>query len=250
MNITCILLNLNRSELAIQTIRQNLFNAGYSAKVYLIDNGSRSDEYQKVLGSFPFSRAFHVEHNLGVSGGLNLGIHLAMQDGADAVVTLANDILMPDGWLLHMARYATAIPETGTVGIHCVESIGEKSMMHGLEVQRWPVAFGNVLIPRGVIEKIGYYNTDFDPYGTQDHDFAMRAEKEGFVHYYIPGLKSTHIGHDVGNGTEYRKMKDESLQRAHLKGLQWSQWYEKNGVYLPYDQEEIILNKQQYYGEA
>lgn len=249
MKITCILLNLNRSELAIRTIRHNLFNSGYSAKVYLIDNGSFLHEYQQVLGTYPFDRAFHVEQNLGVSGGLNLGINFALQDGADAVVTLANDILMPDNWLLHMARYATAIPETGTVGIHCVESVGQVTQMHGLDVQRWPVAFGNVLIPKQVIDTIGYYNTDMDPYSVNDADFANRATEKGFIHYYIPGMKSEHIGHDVGSGTEYRKMKDESLAKGGIKLKQWAEWYKKNGVYLPYDQEEQIINKNQYFGE-
>lgn len=250
MNITCILLNLNRSDLAIQTIRQSLFNAGYSAKVYLIDNGSKPEEYMKVLGSFPFTRAFHVEQNLGVSGGLNLGIQFAMQDGADAVVTLANDILMPPNWLVTMARYATAIPETGTVGIHCVEHLPGKSSLNGLDLHRADVAFGNVLIPKRTIDEIGYFNTNFDPYGVQDADYAYRATQKGLIHYYLPELRSIHIGHDVGNGTEYRKMKDESLDKVWKRAEIWRHWYGLNGVYLPYDQEETILNKQQYYGEG
>lgn len=249
MNITCILLNLNRSDLAIKTIKNNLYNAGYSAKVYLIDNGSELSEYQKVLGSYPFTRAFHVEQNLGVSAGLNLGIHFAIEDGADAVVTMANDILMPDNWLLNMARYASAIPETGTVGIHCVEQLGGVIRINGLNAHKAEVAFGNVLIPKRTIEEIGFYNTNFDPYGVQDADYAFRATQKGLVHYYIPDLSSIHIGHDVGNGTEYRKMKDESLEKVWKRAEQWRHWYGINGVYLPYDQEETIINKQQFYGE-
>jgi hypothetical protein len=48
----------------------------------------------------------------------------------------------------------------------------------------------------------------------QDRDYAERATIAGFTNYYIPELRSEHIGHDVGNNTEYRQMKDESLQCA------------------------------------
>lgn len=248
MKVACIFLNHNRSDLAIKTINHNFYNSGYNADVFLVDNGSEHSEVQRVVNAYNFKEIVILEKNIGVSGGLNQGIFSAKN--YDAVVTLANDILMPENWLSEMVRYAQGIPETGTVGIHCVESIGATTMVHGLPVQRWAVAFGNVLIPMGVINKIGYFNTDFDPYSVQDADFAYRAEKAGFIHYYIPGMKSEHIGHDVGNGTEYRKMKDESLAKAAQKSLQWKGWYKNNGVYLPYDQEEVILNKNQFYGEA
>lgn len=250
MKVTVILLNHNRSNLTSKVIRQNFFNSGYNADVYLIDNGSHEREYHAVLSMFRFTRDFHVEQNLGVSGGLNLGIQFAIQDGSDAVVMMANDILMPDNWLKSMVEHAEAIPNTGTVGIHCVEHIGGLTYINGKKVHLWDVAFGNVLIPMTTIEQIGFYNTDLDPYSVNDADFAYRAKSKGLIHYYIPEMKSTHIGHDVGTGSEYREMKDRSLQIGGQKALQWKQWYKENGVYLPYDQEEAIINKNQYFGES
>jgi hypothetical protein len=74
--------------------------------------------------------------------------------------------------------------------------------------------FGNNFFTRELIDTIGGYNTEYDPYGMQDRDYAERATIAGFTNYYLPELRSEHIGHDVGNGTEYRLMKDESLARA------------------------------------
>jgi hypothetical protein len=48
----------------------------------------------------------------------------------------------------------------------------------------------------------------------QDSDYATRSLIAGFTNYYVPDMRSEHIGHDVGNGTEYRRMKDESLAKG------------------------------------
>lgn len=183
----------------------------------------------------------------GLSAAFNEGLKDSLD--YDAVVFMANDIELPERWLADMVHYATHIPNTGTIGFHTVESLPNPKEVNGLKIWEVLCAFGDTLITKQAIDKVGFFNTDFDPYGTQDYDYSWRVSKVGLLNYYIPG-EAIHVGHDVGNGTEYRKMKDESLARAHAKANHWFQWYEKNGVYLPYDQEEVIINKNQFYGEA
>lgn len=186
----------------------------------------------------------------GISAAINAGIKEAMLREADAVVTMANDILMPEQWLAKMVHHAEAIPETGTCGFHTVENIGGLTNRGGLDVHEWPVAFGNILIPKHTIEKIGYFNTDFDPYGTQDADYAYRATKAGLIHYYIQGSRAEHIGHDVGDGSEYRKMKDEGLSKAGERFTHWKHYYDQTeNIYLPFEQHDSIILMEQYYGE-
>jgi len=86
-------------------------------------------------------------------------------------------------------------------------------------------------------DAVGYFNTDHDPYGMQDSDYSYRLHKAGFLNYYIHGMNSTHVGADVGNGSEYRKMKDESLNLLWRKGEQWLEYYKNTGnIYLGYEQ--------------
>jgi predicted glycosyltransferase involved in capsule biosynthesis len=106
--------------------------------------------------------------------------------------------------------FAERVSKTGIIGIHCVEEL--PPLVDGVHKTHTP--FGDNFITRELIDAIGGYNEAYDPYGMQDRDFAERATIAGFTNYYLPDLKSEHIGHDVGNGTEYRAMKDESLQRA------------------------------------
>jgi GT2 family glycosyltransferase len=168
----------------------------------------------------------------GIASAINDGIDYAKKNGHDAIVTCANDIQLPNDWLKHMVHYAQTIPNTGMCGIHCVESLEDQTEMNGLMVHHAKIAFGNVLITMKAIEDIGYMNEDYDPYGMQDSDYGLRLNNSGYFNYYIPNLKAEHIGHDVGNGTEYRKMKDEGLALCDQKWYYWTKHYSENGYKL------------------
>ena len=187
MNVNIIFLDYDRHQFTEQVRRHNFANAGH--EFTLIDVDMK-----------------------GISAAINKGIQ--MSRGSDAVVTMANDILMPDNWLLKMVEAAKAIPNTGMCGIHCVEGLGDFKEINGVTVHPNYTAFGNVLIPFKAIDEIGYFNPDFDPYGMQDADYAYRLNNTGYLNYYLHGLKAEHLGHDVGQPSDYRRMKDEGLAKA------------------------------------
>lgn len=205
MNVTIILLDYLRHDHTETVKRVNLNNAGHPFELVTIDRK-------------------------GISAAINEGIHQA----TDSVVTMANDILMPNNWLYDMVRYAERIPNSGMVGIHTVES--QTNYNHELGI--WECCpFGNVLITKEAIEKVGYFNLDLDPYSVNDMDYYNRCCLAGLRSYYIPG-KCEHIGHDVGEQTEYRKMKDRSLEQLWRRGEWWYNYYKKTGnIYLGYEQD-------------
>ncbi len=170
----------------------------------------------------------------GVSAAINEGIAQAPSD----VVTMANDILMPDNWLAKMLQAKTLIPNSAMIGFHTVEGLDAKQIVNGLPIwEQCP--FGNVLITKQAIDKVGYFNLDLDPYSVNDRDYWMRCTLAGLRSYYIEG-QAEHIGADVGSGTEYRKMKDESLDRLWRKGEQWLEYYKSTGnIYLSYTQDKL-----------
>lgn len=165
----------------------------------------------------------------GIASAINDAIDLCHLREYDALVTCANDIEMPDDWLKHMVDHAQSIPNTGMCGMHCVESIEKITEINGKSVHPTFTAFGNVLIPMKAIRMIGYFNEDYDPYGMQDGDYAYRLNKAGFINYYIPRMNQNHLGNDVGNGTEYRKMKDDGLALADEKWKKWCNYYDSTG---------------------
>jgi hypothetical protein len=167
----------------------------------------------------------------GVSAAINEGIAQASGN----VVTMANDILMPNNWLADMLHYANQIPNSAMVGMHTVEGLPAPTEINGLKI--WEtIPFGNVLITKQAIDKVGYFNLDLDPYSVNDRDYWMRCELAGLISYYIPG-SAEHLGNDVGQTTDYRKMKDESLNLLWRKGEQWLEYYKNTGnYYLGYEQ--------------
>jgi len=209
MKIACLFLTCNRPELSIRCIQQNFFNADKDADVFLIDNGSSYENLNTIAEVYPFTRRISFLENKGIAAAINKGISLT-QD-YDAIVTLANDILMPQGWLRAMAEAAQRIPDTGMVGVHCVEAMPPISELGVHEIF---TPFGNVLITRKALDAAGYFSPNYGMYGMDDSDYAFRLQRMSFRNYYVPDLHSEHIGHDVGNGSEYRKMKDDSLNKA------------------------------------
>lgn len=204
MKVNVIFLDYDRHQFTKEVMDKNFSNAGHDFSSTIIDMK-------------------------GISAAINKGIQLSK--GCDAVVTMANDILMPDNWLAKMVEAAKAIPNTGMCGIHCVEGLGDFKEINGVKVHPNYTAFGNVLIPFSAINQIGYFNPDYDPYGMQDADYAYRLNNTGHINYYLHGMKSIHLGHDVGQPSDYRRMKDEGLSAAGEKWSRWTKQYEESKDY-------------------
>jgi GT2 family glycosyltransferase len=166
----------------------------------------------------------------GIARAINYGI--SRSDKFDAIVTMANDILMPENWLQRMVEAAYAIPNTGMCGIHCVEMLGERTYINDIPIHKADAVFGNVLIPMQAIEKIGKFNEVYDPYGMQDSDYSFRLKQTGHLNYYLGGLTAEHIGHDVGQDTPYRKMKDEGLSKCDKLWAQETAKYQATNNYV------------------
>lgn len=204
MKVNVILLDYQRHDFTQQVKNVNFSNAGY-----------------------PFDHI--VVDMIGIAKAINYGI--SQSKGYDAIVTMANDILMPDNWLDRMVQAAKAIPETGMCGIHVVEGINPMSTINGIQVHLQDASFGNVLIPMKAIEKVGHFNEVFDPYGMQDSDYGYRLKQTGHLNYYLNDLRAEHIGHDVGQQTDYRKMKDEGLSKCDVLWAQETKRYHETENY-------------------
>jgi glycosyltransferase involved in cell wall biosynthesis len=212
MLVNVILLDYERHDFTQRVKDVNFNNAGYEFDYVIVDMK-------------------------GISRALNHGIFQSRT--YDAIVTMANDILMPDNWLSRMVDAMITIPNSGMIGIHTVEQINEPRTINGLQVHIQEAVFGNVLIPMKAIDKIGYFNEAYDPYGMQDRDYSYRLQMTGHLNYYLNGLRAEHIGHDVGQQTEYRKMKDEGLSRCDYLWAQETGKYNESENYTIFQSEYL-----------
>jgi GT2 family glycosyltransferase len=224
MKVCVVQLYKDRIDLTRQSINQNFYNSGYNAITCLVDDGSKEQ-----FMFYPFDKIIINGEHKGISYSINQGIKYAVNQNCDAIAVLANDILMPNDWLKTMVEHIKDIPHTGFCGIHCVEDAGTQTNINGRIVNVSENVYGNVIIPMKVIDAIGFFNEDYDPYGVQDSDYCYRMNKVGFINYYVNGLRSDHIGFDVGQNSEYRKMKDASLEEKWHRLSYWKDYYDQNG---------------------
>lgn len=218
MKVAVLLLTCGRAEMTAKVWPHNLNNAGYEHGLFWFDNGSTHAEYGEILGTslfFPIEWFYYSNTNLGIAIGLNRMIEAAFRRGFDMVVSMANDILEPDNWLLERVQAAQAIPNTGIVTIPVVSSLmyTEKEV-NGIRINEGGQLIGNFLLTRAAYDKVGLYCTQYGTYGPLDLDYCDRCKAAGLRYYYLAGRMAEHIGTVDSNPPEYQQGKDASLKQS------------------------------------
>lgn len=203
------LLTLDRFDITKRCVHNTLLNAGTAQYELLIcDNGSQD---QRII-----SYAHNVwEPDVHILNKENRGIApmhnqmLTMAKG-DFFCLIGNDIELPPGWLDELVETYKKIPNAGMAGVHCVQDLFPVQNINGVDVRPGWNIFGTMFWSREVFNKIGYFNPAYAPYGLDDSDYHYRLNKSGYINFYLKDARSTHVAEDVGEKSEYRKMKDES----------------------------------------
>ncbi len=220
--------------------------------VVVVDNGSSKafTNDSKNYNNFKL-HILRSEENLGFSGGQNLGIKYALENNADYVLILNNDVYLEENFLIrlldtfkkddcgivspkiyfakghefHKDRYK--LKELGKViwyaggkmdwknvlGFHKGVDEVDKGQYELLE--KTDFASGCCeLIKREVFEKVGLYDEKYFLY-YEDNDLSQRAKKLGFESYYQPESILWHInaGSTGGSGS---KLQDYYITRNRL----------------------------------
>jgi len=81
----------------------------------VVDNGSRNQEAETIENRFPEAVLLKQSENLGFCGGCNAGIRYAMNNGADYVMLLNNDTLVPPDLLEKLFAGLNGLEKVGAV---------------------------------------------------------------------------------------------------------------------------------------
>ena len=158
-----------------------------------------------------------TESNLGFSGGMNLGIAHALNDGAAAVALVNNDVYVPPDCLPPLVQRLSGSPETGVVGPVIVararpDRVASRGMSYASTSGRMrQVGFGDdvtgdrsdtpvdgvngclMVIKRAVFEKVGLFDEAYF-FGFEDLDFCLRARRAGFTCVVVGAATAHHEG--------------------------------------------------------
>lgn len=86
-----------------------------SSRIIVVDNASRDDEASVIEHAHPSVTVLRQQANLGFCGGNNVGIKHALAAGADYVLVLNNDTIVPPSMISRLVRVSQEIPNVGAV---------------------------------------------------------------------------------------------------------------------------------------
>lgn len=238
--VSIIILTTNALEMTRTQLGDiaKLKTEGLDCKCLVVDNGS-TDGTEKALKDFSLKNMeygfIQAGKNLGFAGGNNTGIKNALGRGADYIILMNNDLILPQDVLTKLVEYMEENTDTGAVSPKMYfakgyefhkdryksEDLGKVIWYAGGVIDRnnaysehrgvdevdrgqydkiEETDYANgacVMVRRKVFEKIGLLDPSLFLYW-EDADFSERARKAGFKIVYFPG---THLWHKVSSST-------------------------------------------------
>jgi len=214
--IYIIVLNFNQTETTIECLN-SLNNLDYPCyQIVVVDNGSSQTDYRNIPGKFPDIIFIHNEENLGVAGGRNVGIKRAIEEKAEYILLLDNDMRVAPDLLCKLQKAITTESKIGIVEVKiyfyapkdriwCVggsldiklgesRCIGRGEKDYGQYDDLTEIDYvsgGGSFVSCKFIEDIGLLDERFF-YGFEDVDWSLRAKQAGYKLYFAPQAKVWH----------------------------------------------------------
>jgi len=190
-----LILNTNGKKDTLECL-ESLRKTKAPIEIVVIDNASTDNSVAAIKKKFPKIKIIENKKNLGFAGGNNAGIRYALKNGADEVILLNNDVIVPPGSIRNLVSNPSDI--TGCVlkfkrnGILVYDLGGYINWWIGRatheEVKnkkdigpKTPdyISGAAMCIRRKVFEKIGLLDERFFIY-YEDADFCTRTKRAGF----------------------------------------------------------------------
>lgn len=218
--IAIITINYNLHQETILCIESILKSNYQDFRIYLIDNGSAQDDYQKLTNAFGSNqqvKIIRIVNNCGYVRGVNHGMKTAMKDNPDYFMIMNNDTILDKEALYYLLdaakRYNNKAIISGKVYYHdhpdVLQHTGvvftdkrylktaypgkNKKDIGQFEKEEERDSLDDVfwLLPKNIVEEIGFYSEYFFLYAEQG-DYAQRARRKGYKLIFTPKAKIWH----------------------------------------------------------
>lgn len=236
--LSIVILNWNRLHYTRQTLECIIKKTTIPHEFIFVDNGSvdGTREYLKDMehktNAEKVTYVFN-DKNLGVAGGRNSGLVHAT---GDYLLTIDDDVKVPDDWDIKIAEACDKIPQLGITGVNVEPFKFPVQEINGVRVRPKNGNLGGacLCLPKRVFKRVGYYNV-FGQYGHEDAMMYYRLKHLGLISAYIEP-KGIHL--DVDADKKYRAAKNKAHQKGSppLRGLAAAraELMKTGNVYVPY----------------
>jgi GT2 family glycosyltransferase len=198
--VYCIVLNWNGWQDTLACVASLLSQDYSNLVIVVVDNYSHNDSVTRIAQAYPSILLLETGSNLGFSGGNNVGIRVALDNGAHYVWLLNNDTIAPPDTVTKLVAKAIAKPEAGEIGtvLYHMDSPATVQAWGGAIL--YPCAFyrarlvtsphkfskntalmaASVLLRRETLEQVGLLDEGFFMY-YEDSDLSFRIYQAGWT---------------------------------------------------------------------
>ncbi|MBL8766852.1 MAG: glycosyltransferase family 2 protein [Planctomycetes bacterium] len=211
-----VVLNWNGAEHTLRCVAALERSRPRAPAVVVVDNASDDDSVARIKAALPHVKLHVAASNLGYGGGINVGIRLALERGAERVLVLNNDVEVEPDCVAHLESALDADDRIGIVGPMVLLPGDERriwaaggEVTHRQNVSRlrghgrvWNGCFRDdapvdyvpgaaLLVRRAVFERAGVFDESFFCY-MEDVEFGQRAARAGFENRYVARAIAVH----------------------------------------------------------
>ena len=116
-SITAVIVNYNRRDLLLHTLRSVVAQSTPPGDIIVIDNGSTDDSVTAVRGELGDKVQIEcLADNSGSAGGFSYGIEVAIEGNSNQFLVMDSDVIMAPDCLEKLSAYLTNHPDVGIVG--------------------------------------------------------------------------------------------------------------------------------------
>jgi GT2 family glycosyltransferase/glycosyltransferase involved in cell wall biosynthesis len=217
--LTAIVLNYRTPDDTVLAVRSLQASWRAIESIVVVDNGSDDGSAAALRAALPGARIVEAGTNRGFSAGANLGIRAALEPGADLVLLVNSDVIVPPDAVGRLESGLRAHPGAGIAGpVVLSRSRAERVMSMGL---RFSPATGRMrhrgagmrfdrlgppatrpvdavagclmLVRREVFERIGLFVEEYF-FSLEDLDFCLAAREAGFLSVCVEDALAYHEG--------------------------------------------------------
>jgi hypothetical protein len=213
--VTAVVLGWNGREDTLTCLR-SLGQATYPAlSTVVVDNASTDGGPEAVAAEFPGVHLVRLAENRGFAGGVNAGVAVALESGAEHVLLLNNDATVAAGFLEPLVDAASR-PQVAAACAQILHADGRTIWYAGAPYDarrgyqgrhtgygREPLpptvapyttdraCGGAMLVPRSALEEVGNLDESLFAYA-EDVDWSMRARAAGLTILVVPASVVLH----------------------------------------------------------
>jgi len=215
--VVSIILNTNRKIDTLECLKSLHGNSYPNQKIIVLDNHSTDGSVDAIRQMYPAVQIIELDENHGYAGNNNVGIQSALEQGADWVFVLNEDVVLADDCIEKLMAIGEGDSQIGILGplvyhsdepgviqsaggmlgrywesIHLGKDEQDQGQFHMPHLVEW-VSGCAILVRRTAIEQAGMLDKDYFIYW-EETEWCIRIGRAGWKIMHVPQARIWHKG--------------------------------------------------------